>query len=112
MPDIRKAVQQLSRVGVAPSYTGSLSTSDDYLINNDGQTLLHFKKTGAGDCTVTVKTPVTVNGLAVAELTFDVPASSGDVMAGPFPPSVFNVGPDLRFTLSEVTDLSVAAVRI
>lgn len=113
MADIRKAVQDISRAGVAPTYTGSLTVADEYLVNNNGRVLLHFKKASAGVCTVTVKTPIKVAGLDVAELTFDVPASSGDVMVGPFPPTIFNHdGKDLRITFSNIAGLTFAAMRL
>jgi hypothetical protein len=112
--DVRINPQQLDEDGLAPQYTGSLSASDTYLVNNDGRVFLHFKKTGAGDCTVTVETPGSVGGKAIADRTITVPATTGDVMAGPFPPSEFNQpgAHDLEFTLSEVTGLTVAALRL
>jgi hypothetical protein len=112
MAETRLTPQDLSDQGITPSYTTSLSDSDTYLVNNDGKVFLHFKKTGAGDCDVTIQTPATVHGLAVAERTVTVPATTGDKMIGPFPPSVFNDGQDVKFTLSEVTDLSVAVIRM
>ena len=112
MATIRKAVQQIGRGGVAPAYTGSLTTSDDYAVSNDGRTVLHFLKTGAGACTVTIETPAKVSGLDLEEQEITVPATSGDIMAGPFPPSVFNAGGDLSITFSNVTGLTFAALRL
>lgn len=112
MADVRLTVERASRAGLAATYNGSLSAADTYLVRNDGQIVLHFKKSGAGACTVTVKTPTTVDGLAVADRTFIVPATTGDVFAGPFPPKDYNEGGDLNVTLSDVVGLTVAVVRV
>ena len=113
MADVRITPQRPNDGGITATRTGSLLTTDTHLVRNNGVTLLLFEKTGAGACTVTVQTPATVVGLAVAERTFTVPATTGDVIAGPFPPGVYNDGADdLRFTLSEITGLTVAAIII
>ena len=113
MADVALVPQKANPNSITPTYTGSLSISDVYTVKNNGRTLLHFKKTGAGNCTVTVQTPRSLGGLAVAEQTFTVPATTGDVMAGPFQPSIYNdSSQELRVTLSEITGLSVAAIDI
>jgi hypothetical protein len=114
MADVNLAVQQIdSEDGHTPTYQGSLSISDTYKIPHDDRTFLHFKKTGAGACTVTVQTPVTVRGKAVAEATFNVPATTGDVMVGPFPADLYRQGDGkINVTLSEVTGLTVGVFRL
>jgi len=113
MAEVTLAVENVVKSGLAASYTGSLSTSNTYFVRNNGRVILHFKKAGAGDCTVTVQTPKQVAGLDVAENTLTVPATTGDKFAGPFPPSVFNdANGDLKFTLSEITGLTVAVLGI
>lgn len=112
MADVVKTPQVVVRAGVAPTYNSGLSTSDVYVIENDGRTILHFKKTGAGACTVTVETPGTVDGLAVADRTFNVPATTGDVFVGPFPREDYNTGGNLRVSCSEITGLSFAILRV
>ncbi len=113
MADRTIVPQRISDVGVTPSRTSSLLTADTHIVRNNGRMWLHFLKTGAGDCIVTVQTPKTVGGLAVAERTFTVVATTGDIVAGPFPPSIYNdaLG-DLRFTLDEITGLDVAVLQI
>jgi len=101
--------QTMSRAGVTPTYTGSLSTANTYRVANNGRTLLHFKKTQATDCVVTIQTPRTVGGLAVAEHTVTVPASTGDKLIGALDPALFNVAGQnyLEFTLSNIDGLTV-----
>lgn len=113
MADVDIAVEAITRAGINLTDTGSLSTSDTYHVPNDGKTFLHFKKSGATDCTVTVATQNTVDGLAITDLTVTVPATTGDIMIGPFPREVYNNSDgELTFTLSNITGLTVAAARL
>ncbi len=113
MADRTIAPQRINDIGVTPARTGSLLTADTHIVRNNGLMWLHFLKTGAGDCIVTVQTPITPGGLALADRTFTVPATTGDIVAGPFPPSIYNDGVgDLRFTLDEITGLDVAVLQI
>lgn len=120
MSDITMSVQQTTRNGLAPVYTAAgasplLNVVDTFQFQNTGKEMIHFKKSGAGACTVTIVTPETVDGLAVAERTINVPALTGDVMAGPFPPAHYNLpgtSTFAGFTVSDVVGLSAAVVRI
>lgn len=113
MSDVTKNPEAVLATGLAATYHGSLSTSDTYLIPNDGQVLLHFKKTGAGACNVTIATPVTQGGLAVSDQVVQIPATTGDKFIGPFPPHIYNNGNgQLSVTLSEVTGLTFAVLRM
>lgn len=112
MADVNLTTQEITRAGITPAYTAITATTDTYKFLNDGDTYLHFKKTGAGASTVTIVTPRTVEGLAVADLTLSVPATSGDKMVGPFPRDSYN-DPDgkVAFTHNEGTGLSVAVLQ-
>lgn len=113
MADVAVTVQEIVRTGIDLTDTGSLSTSDTYLVPNDGKTFLHIKKSGATDCTVTIATPGTVDGLAVTDLTVTVPASTGDKMIGPFPRDIYNnASGQIAVTFSNVTGLTIAAARL
>lgn len=99
--------------GVAAIYTGGLSLANTYKVRNNGKTILHFKKSGAGICAVTVASPLLVRGHAVSADVFNVPATTGDVFAGPFAADLYNdVNGDLSFTLSEITGLTVAVIQL
>ena len=112
MANVTLTPQQNTAAGITPTRTGSLSTSNTYLVPNDGRVILQFQKSEAAAATITVQTPKTVGGLAVAELTITVAASSGDVSAGPFPPSIYNAAGILKFTSSNVAGLTVAVLKI
>lgn len=115
MADITIVVQKLVRgAGLTPAYLGSLSASNTYQVNNNGKVFLHFKKTNAVNCVVTVVTPRSSDGNAVADYAgTTVVGSTGDKMIGPFDPKIYN---KLGFhyfevTLSDIDGLTMAAVR-
>jgi len=113
MSDVTIAPQKVVRTGVTPSYTGTMLTTNVYVIRNTGRMILHFLKANAVDCDVTIQTPAKVIGIDVAELTVTVPASGGDKVIGPFPASIFNNGSgDLKFTMSDIDGVTVAALEI
>lgn len=121
MANNRLNPEQVDRNGLTATYhaagaaAGQLNVTDIYQVNNDGRVLLHLKKSGAGDCTVTIDTPVVVDGdLLVAQRTITVPATTGDVFAGPFAPNTYNQPGthDLEFTLSNITGLTLAVLRL
>ena len=113
MSDVALTVQTLAPTGITPSYTGSLSASNEYQVRNDGNVFLHVKKSAAVDCTVTIDTPGTVGGHAIAQLTVTVVATTGDKMIGPFAPSIYNdASGDVTVSFSDVDGLTIAAVRL
>lgn len=103
----------MTEAGVAAAYNGSLNTGNTYKFRNNSKTLLHFKKSGANPCTVTINSPLTVRGHTVAAATFVVPATTGDVFVGPFPHDLYDdVNHDATFNVSEITGLTVAVLQI
>lgn len=112
MANVTLAVQAVGPSGVTPTRT-AIATGNNYLVRNSGRVALLFEKTGSGNATITIITPATVAGLAVAEQTFSVVATTGDVTAAKFPPAVFNDGNgDLSFSTSEGTGLTCAVLAI
>ena len=113
MPEVRITPQPVVEGGLAAVYTGTLLTTNTYRVRNDGKTILHFLKTAAVACTVTIDTPNTVDGHAIAQATVTVAATTGNQFCGPFPKSVYNDSQgDLTFTCSDVDGLTVAALEI
>ena len=115
MATVTDALQRIVRSGsgLTPVYTAVASAGDTHQVQNNGKTVfLHFKKTGAGNAIVTVQTPRTVDGNAIAELTATVVATTGDKMIGPFDPQVYNIIGQQYFqwTVDDVVGLSVAAL--
>jgi hypothetical protein len=107
--------QEINRSGTQVTYTGSLLTANTYTFPlADTRTFVHLKKTGAGTCTVTIVTPGTTDGFAIADHTYVVIASTGDNMAGPFRPETFADPTTGLATMSfgEITGLTVAVFHL
>lgn len=106
--------QDINTASIAPTYQSGLTNTDTYTFPNDGRTFLHIKKSGAGICTVTVVTPGTYRGQGIADLTYTVPASTGDKLAGPFPPDLYNDPATglVTISFSETTGLTAAVLRV
>lgn len=80
-------LQTCIRTGLNTSY--SAAQADGHAINNvSHKTFIHVVNDNASACTVTVTTPNTVDGQAIADLTVSVPASE-ERMIGPFPHAVY-----------------------
>jgi hypothetical protein len=104
-------VQQIGRTGLVESFTaGSL---DGHYFPNDGRVLLHIKNTGS-QITATIITPgKSQTGQAITDQTATIPATSGDMLLGPFPTAEFNDGAGRALlNLSAVTGVTVSALRI
>ena len=91
MSRVALTVQQIDRDtnGLAATYTQP-STTEASIPNNDGRAYIQVKNVSAVTATVTVQTPGSVGGLAVAEYVATIPITTGDQIVGPFPPSIFN----------------------
>ncbi len=75
---------------------------------NTGKEVFVVNNGGGGAVTVTFATPVTVDGLAVADLTASVGAGASRAI-GPFPPQVY--GENVSVSYSGVTSVTVAVMR-
>ena len=99
--------------GVDGSTPQAVATADNYIFRNDGRTILHFVKTGIGIATIIVITPKTFGGLALDDLEISVPASTGDVYAGPFNPELYHDGSgDVDFSSDDEASLTVEAIKV
>ena len=103
MARVKIPVTTIVRDGVAPPTQTSADAANDHTIaGNDGRIVLEAGNVGADDAIVTITTPGTVAGLAIADLAVTVPAA-GTRWIGPFPTTVFNQpGTDEIFV--DVTD--------
>ena len=93
--------------------TEILSTAEGASFVNDGRTFLYMLN-AATACTITIKTPGTIDGLAVDELTYVVPIDATvPSMIGPFPPSIYNQSDGtVHVTPSNPATFYYAAVRV
>ena len=101
--------QQMAVSGTAPTYSAA-SGSDTADISN-GRTFVHVRNGGASSDTVTVVTPGTVSGLAIADLTVSV-ANGTEKFIGPLDPQVFATAGIATITHSYTTSVTCAVVTI
>lgn len=103
-------VQAISLTGLSPSYAAASSGGDK--VRPGRTTFLHVKNAGASSATVTLATPGTVGGLAIADRTVTVAASGSQMI--PVPADLY-ADPALdglaAISYSDATSLTVAALR-
>jgi len=103
-------VQTITRTGLAMSTEAANATGEQIL--NGGKEFIYVANGGGAPITVTVQTPRTVDGLAVAELEVTI-ADGADAFIGPFPTGTFNQTGDLVYIdFSAVTSVTVAAYKV
>lgn len=103
-------VEPVVRAGLAATYTAAFV--DGHKFKNDGKTILHIKN-GAVALNLTVQTPGTVDGLAVADRVVAVGAST-DKFIGPFPASQYNQAADgmVYIDYDDLSNVTVAVLRV
>jgi hypothetical protein len=82
---------------------------------NDGNTILAFLSTNAASRTITIQTPNTVDGLAIADLTITLGIGSVTavrVLTSRFPRSVYNQTDGTVLIDYSATGVSVAAIQV
>jgi hypothetical protein len=100
--------------GVGVEISMAAANADGHMFTNSGETLFLVKNDDASSKTITVPTPRTIDGLAVADPTYVIPAGE-EWCLGPFPPSTFNQpsGADqgkVYINYSATTDVTVAVI--
>lgn len=106
-------VQTVSRSGLDPTYAAVDNANGNYFPNT-GKEMLHVFNASGGALTVTVLTPRTVDGLAVAELTVSI-NNGEDAMIGPFPSATFIQGadrPNVYVDWSTGTSVTAAVIKL
>lgn len=80
-------VTPITRAGVALG--SSAANADGHSVANDGKTFVYVNNGGGAPITVTVLTPGTVDGLAIADRAVTV-ANATNRLIGPFPKDIYN----------------------
>jgi hypothetical protein len=101
--------QRVLATGLVADYETPLSLADNYIVANTGRTFLHVVNGGGSPTNVTIVTPRTVGGLAVADRVVAV-AAGAEAFIGPFPVSVYSSSLDVSFDF--ITSVSLAALTL
>lgn len=110
MATVTLAVQDIIPGGLVATYS-SVLTTNTYEVRNDGKTLLHVKNGGTVATIVTLVSPGTVGGLAIADKTVSV-AAGVDTFIGKLPPGIYNdTGSNVSVSFSIDTLVTAAALR-
>lgn len=110
MPAVAHVAQKVVSTGLKAVYTAVTVAGVEF--PNDGKTIITVKNAAAGASVVTVATPATFGGLAVADLTVSIPAGE-EHLIGPFPVSLFNdANGNVGVTASVVTTTTMAVLRV
>lgn len=97
-------LQEIVRTGLEVTYAAADSTNDHSFDNVSQDIFLHVIN-GATVCNVTIVTPQTVDGLAVADPVINVPATE-DRFIGPFRNDLYGQPePDAGFAKSVFVDI-------
>lgn len=119
MADFDFEINDITRAGVSVTYNQdpdgtalTLSATDDFYFLNDGRTFLHVTN-GATAGEITFETVGTVDGLAIADRTETVAASS-EQFFGPFPTGDYNdpATRTVHVTFATPTTIEVAVLRL
>ena len=103
------SVENIAVTGLNATYN-AVAASDEFA--NDGNVIVHVKNGDGSANTVTITTPQTVNGLAVADAGGSVPAGE-DRFFGPFPRATYNDGSgNVTVSHSNTTSNTIAVMRI
>ena len=102
-------VQTISRTGLEPTYGSAAAGGDEFA--NSGDEFIHIKNGDASSHTLTIETPATVDGLAVADRTVSIPAGE-ERMVGPFQAATYNdSGGLVQLTYDGVTSVTIAIIK-
>ncbi len=116
MADVVLTREQIVMAGLDAN-DNAIDATDVYFVDNQpGQVFLHFKNTGGSPSVVTFETTQQIGGLDIEDPTVSVPATTGDLMVGPFPATYEVVGGandgQIKFTQDQATGVTCAALRL
>jgi len=103
-------VQSITRSGLQPTNTALIADGHKFL--NDGKLTFIQVENGATAFTLTIQTPKTVDGLAVAERTISI-GTNEEHLIGPFPADTYNQADGMVYLdYSDVTDGTVSVLKL
>ena len=107
---IELAVQPVVRAGLDPTMVTAAYTDGNSFSNNGKTWVEILNLTGA--TTLTIDTPNTVDGEAIANPTVSIGANTR-YKVGPFPPDVYNRSDDsVRVSVTSIDSVTIAALTL
>ena len=114
--------QSISRSGLTATYydstagtpvaerlvDGTITTGDQYLVQNNEETMLHVKN-GGNAADFVIETVTVVDGIDLTDRTVTVPANA-ERFIGPFPRNIY--GDTFKFAIDDVSNVEVAVLRM
>jgi hypothetical protein len=111
MPRTALTLQEIVPAGLAPSYAAG-DAANGHSASAGYDVFLHVKNVGGGSCTVTLNSTARIGGVALANQTVVVPATTGDKMI-PLRPDLYAQSDGLAYVdLSTATGVTVAVIRL
>lgn len=111
MARVNVPVTQITRAGEAPPAEVNGDATNGHDFTNDGKTFLLVRNAdGTAAHTVTIVTPGTVDGLAIADRAVSIPLSQSRYI-GPFPPAVYGVDGRVQADVTSA-QLKLSALRL
>lgn len=102
--------QSVGSAGLAATYEPANAAGNSYRLASG--TVAHIKNAGASDCTVTVETPMTVDGLAVADRSITVAAGTDRFIGLGTTAAYRQSGGTVFIDYDQVTSVTVAVLTI
>lgn len=116
MADVVLTRLQIVRTGLTSAFQSLNATDTYYFVNDEGNVYLHVKNTGGSISVVTFDLTQLFEGAALVDPTVNIPATTGDVLIGPFPASwqVSGGAHDgrIKFSQNQASGVTAAAVRL
>lgn len=115
MPAVNLPVQDVTLAGLTPSFTAptQAGAGGGWAFPNTGDQVIRIKNAAGSPVIATLLTPATIGGIAIADPTVSIPATTGDVTIGPFDPSLFNQADGTVIVeIASTTSVTAAAVRV
>ena len=101
-------IQTIVRTGLEATYEAA--SADGHYWENTGKEFIHLVN-GVTEGTITIVTPGTVDGHAIADLTV-VCTASEERMIGPFPAAVYEDDNKITFSFDVITDMTLAVIKL
>lgn len=115
MPRTVRTVQQPGLTGAAPTFSAADNTNGESFVWPGVPVLIEVKNTGGGACTLTLNANSTakLGGMSLANKTYNVPATTGDVqVALSDPAGVLQADGSIYLDYSTGTGVTAQVLRV